>query len=199
MKKKVILFPCVFFALLVLGAFTSVKRKTFPANQQEELIFWSYEVKLSWDDFKAKPDPKNNKTALTTAGLSIKTDQSSPNKIQVQIESRFQPNLSWSKDKDNDYLLMHEQKHFDLVEVYARTARKTFLENNRQPKTKLVKYLENVFESTQKELRNRQELYDRETDHSRDSLQQVKWNKQINKELRELKDFAEKTVEIELY
>jgi hypothetical protein len=167
--------------------------------QAEDLIYWSYEVKLSWDDFKAKPDPKNNKTALTTAGLSMKTEQLNQQSIEVQIESRFQPQLSWSKDKENDYLLVHEQKHFDLVEVYARLARKTLTENNKQPKAKLLKYLEQVFETTQNNLRERQALYDKDTDHSRDSLQQVKWNKQINKDLRDLKDFAETKVSIELY
>lgn len=198
MSRKFI-FSLTLFFLTGLVAFTYPLLKNSIGNLQEELIYWSYEVKLSWDDFKGKPDPKNNKTALTTAGLSIKTNQTTPNQIEVQIESRFQPNLSWSKDKENDYLLMHEQKHFDLVEVYARTARKTLNENKKQAKAKLVKYLETVFENTQKELKNRQELYDKETDHSRDSLQQVKWNKQINKELRELKDFAEKSVQIELY
>jgi|694.fasta_scaffold02623_5 hypothetical protein len=163
-----------------------------------EYLYWSYEVKLTWDDFTAKPDPKNNKTALTTAGLSIKTEQVNAHTIEVIIESRFQPSLSWSKDKNNDYLLEHEQKHFDLVEVYARTARKTLQENNKQAKAKLLKYLEQVFADTQEKLFQRQALYDKETDHSRDSLQQVEWNRKINRELRELKDFSEQKVSIEI-
>ncbi len=189
---------CCLSLLFILLKWSSTHEMQAKSFQSEDLIYWSYEVKLSWDDFKAKPDPKNNKTALTSAGLSIKTEQINQQSIEVQIESRFQPQLSWSKDKENDYLLLHEQKHFDLVEVYARSARKILTENNKQPKAKLVKYLEQVFENTQNNLRERQALYDKDTDHSRDSLQQIKWNKQINKELWELKDFAEKKVSIEL-
>jgi hypothetical protein len=85
-----------------------------------------------------------------------------------------------------------------LVEVYARTARKTLQENNKQAKAKLLKYLEQVFADTQEKLFQRQALYDKETDHSRDSLQQVEWNRKINRELRELKDFSEQKVSIEI-
>jgi hypothetical protein len=169
-----------------------------PQNISNDYLYWSYEVKLTWDDFKSKPDPKSNKTALTTAGLSIKTEQQNPKAIEVIIESRFQPSLSWCKDKQSDYLLEHEQKHFDLVEVYARSARKTLFENNKQSKSKLLKYLEQVFAETQENLRVRQALYDKETDHSRDSVQQLKWNRQINLELRELKAFADQKVIIEI-
>ena len=96
-----------------------------------EFILWQENKKLKIQDFKAenKDTIKVNRQQFLGAISAIRIEYSSfqRNKNSVpdfSIKTYFDPNESWMLLK-NDYVLQHEQIHFDLTELYARKMRKS--------------------------------------------------------------------------
>ena len=91
-------------------------------------IFWSSDTMLTWKDFK-KEIPKNSKTkSHGFVGIDIDPEKKDNDDytLQVTIHAYFLKPSSEKPDKDeqSDDALHHEQKRFDLAEVYARKLRK---------------------------------------------------------------------------
>ncbi|HSP39953.1 MAG TPA: hypothetical protein VLN46_00870, partial [Gillisia sp.] len=108
---------------------------TFSAFSQYDpgKIFWEQDG-LTWEDFKALPNEESKFDANTNAGLSFSWGVKNTNgdiELTYEVTSYFNPKLSWVKiDSDNDYLLKHEQLHFDITELHARKLRKKLAEVN---------------------------------------------------------------------
>ena len=101
----------------------------------------------------------------------------------------FIKSKSWAKSKNNDILLIHEQGHFDIAELFARKLRKAFAEYKFNYKT-VGKDIDNLFLLNKQERAKMDALYDKETKHSQDKQQQILWNKRIKTELNKLKKYA---------
>ncbi len=104
---------------------------------KDDFILWQENKKLKIQDFKAdnKDTIKVNRQQFLGAISAIRIEYSSfqRNKNSVpdfSIKTYFDPNESWMLLK-NDYVLQHEQIHFDLTELYARKMRKS-IESLRQ-------------------------------------------------------------------
>ena len=98
---------------------------------KDDFILWQENKKLKIQDFKAdnKDTVKINRQQFLGAISAIRIEYSSfqRNKNSVpdfSIKTYFDPNESWMLLK-NDYVLQHEQIHFDLTELYARKMRKS--------------------------------------------------------------------------
>jgi len=87
-------------------------------------------------------------------------------------------------------LLEHEQGHFDLCEVYVRQLRKQLLAANLKA-FNLIKDGNAIYKQVYAAYLDRQELYERETNHGLDRAGQVKWNKSISDELSTLEAYSE--------
>src|SRR5687767_2000030 len=87
-------------------------------NNEDELLRWSSTRKLAWSDYKGRPDPASDAAASTTTYLGIDYHFSN-NGFTYKIDSRFSKTRSWGLHK-TEYILSHEQGHFDIAEVYAR-------------------------------------------------------------------------------
>ena len=99
--------------------------------EKDDFILWQENKKLKIQDFKAdnKDTIKVNRQQFLGAISAIRIEYSSfqRNKNSVpdfSIKTYFDPNESWMLLK-NDYVLQHEQIHFDLTELYARKMRKS--------------------------------------------------------------------------
>lgn len=164
------------------------------AQENPQKIYWK-EAKLSWDDFKAKPIPDSPFHANTNAGLSYSWGLKNENgKIELNYEVRgfFNPNSSWvdPKSKTNDYLLQHEQLHFDITELHARKLRKKLAELRieqlgKNPKSSLNK----LYEDIEKERAAMQLKYDRESNHSINKEGEAKWQNFVKRELKKFENF----------
>ena len=104
---------------------------------KDDFILWQENKKLKIQDFKAdnKDTIKVNRQQFLGVISAIRIEYSSfqRNKNSVpdfSIKTYFDPNESWMLLK-NDYVLQHEQIHFDLTELYARKMRKS-IESLRQ-------------------------------------------------------------------
>ncbi len=90
--------------------------------QQSPSIPWSEARKLSWSDFKARPDAASANAAMTNSIINIEFNFDDTS-LDYTISCRFDKNRSWVKVRTVS-VLEHEQGHFDIAEIYARVLAK---------------------------------------------------------------------------
>ncbi len=146
-------------------------------QNNEELIDWNASRKLSWEDYKASPNPRSDAAASTTTYLRISYDITSEG-FTYKIRSQFSKTSSWGRYK-TDYILKHEQGHFDIAEIYARMLNKQMSEYvfNHQ---RYQEDLNNIYFTIEREREQMQEDYDNETNHSINKEKQEIWFKKID-------------------
>src|ERR1700733_10251558 len=94
-------------------------------TKSSSLIDWSADKRLTWSDFKARPDENSPNAALTGTNIQFDFAYSSQTGFTYHITCRFDKNKSWGRVK-TDYILSHEQGHFDIAEIYTRKLCKAF-------------------------------------------------------------------------
>ena len=152
------------------------------------LIDWSASRKLTWSDFKSKPDPSSANAALTSSTINVEFGYNK-NGLKHSITCRFDKSKSWVRVK-NDYILNHEQRHFDLTEAYARELHKELQEYVFKKET-VSDDLNKIYGRVMRQLVDAQDQYDKQTDHSLDSAKQNAWNSKIGAMLTGLEDYKE--------
>lgn len=148
----------------------------------QDMIIWSENKKVEWQDFKATPDQKSKHSASINTGVKYtwKTKYSNGKQIlSYEVFAYMIPSKSWVKSgKENDYILSHEQLHFDITELYARKIKKSFDEYTL--KSSIKKDLKAIYDSLMQQRYNMQKQYDKETNHSIDTTNQKKWQLKID-------------------
>lgn len=156
-------------------------------------IYWQEGLKLKWENFKSRVNNQrgSNVVAYTNCGWSYSYVKSSNPKapIRIKVETIFNENLSWKDDKRiNDYVLLHEQKHFDAAEVYARKLRKELSEKIKTS-SDFDKYFRTVYNRILKEYQSFQKQYDAETKNGMVEEKQAEYNRMIAEELEYYKSY----------
>jgi hypothetical protein len=155
--------------------------------QGDEFIEWSPIKKLTWNDYLASPSSTSDAAAITSTALGM--EYHLRNKVLTYtITCRFSKNNSWGRYK-TEYILRHEQGHFDITELFARKLAKEIKEYKFDPR-KYQQELNRVYKKVMEEKEDYQEKYDKETDFSRNKEKQIEWLKKIKGELDELDEFA---------
>jgi len=170
--------------LILLFSLIDTNAKPRPTDS---LIDWSAERKLIWDDFKAQPDGVSVNAALTSTRIDI--DYSLNNReFKYHISCQFDPFKSWGRVK-NDYILSHEQAHFDIAEIHARLLNKA-LKNYKFNFKTAKDDIGEIYQQLMQEHHDMQEQYDEETNYSRNETQQKEWRKKITEQLNSLEAFS---------
>ena len=157
-------------------------------QQDNSLIDWRANYKLAWNDFKAIPDKNSPNAALTST--AIKIDFSYKNdELKYHISCRFDKYASWGRIK-NEYILSHEQAHFDIAEIYARKLNKALKEYKPDPFT-VKEDINKIYGRLMHAHHAMQVEYDEATNYSLNVIEQAKWLKKINERLNELKNYAD--------
>jgi hypothetical protein len=141
---------------------------------------------LIWDDFKGIPDDNSSFYAFTVWNMKSEVINVKFRKDTVVFSYKAYAELgdsSWiKKGKESDYLLKHEQGHFDIAKLCAKEITETmkrtvFLRSEFPAKFNIVL----------KEIREKYNImtwrYDLETNHSKDKANQKKWDYFFQKEL----------------
>lgn len=140
--------------------------------KEEEMLDWSYDRPLTWEDYKGRPDPESDAAASTTTYLAIEYNMKGST-FSYKVHSRFSCDKSWGLHK-TDYILAHEQGHFDIAEVYARILHKKMSEYRFDKRT-YQKDLKKIYEEVVEAKEEMQEKYDKETNHSIYKANQADW------------------------
>ena len=190
------LFKIVFF--FALGLFLNFMIKT------DDLILWESNNSLQINDFKAlqkdtvKTGGKKFLGAISAISIEVITTQKSrytPPKLVVK--NYFDKQQSWMLVK-NDYVLQHEQIHFNISELYARKIRKSADSLARKNITNLNIYRNMVNNWEQKKQKTNNQ-FDAENDDSflkigkeiffKKNPKQKEWKNNIEDELNEMNEF----------
>ena len=176
----------IFFILIGLILFSAFSF----CKGDDDVIVWSKGRKLTWDDYKGKPKPRFA-AASTVYSLGRKVLLQGGKTI-ARIQAYFYCNDSWKKeDWINQSVLDHEQKHFDIVELFCRRMRKQITGMTFKNFKDAVSKVDSLYETHNKEMDKFQDKYDIETDGSMNGDAQRKWNKKIDDEINELKAYEE--------
>ena len=159
---------------------------------QQKKIAWS-EKPLSWDDFQAKADASSNYSANLNSGISYSWTFSTASGKPVliyEVTSSFYPDLSWKKQQINDpnYLLEHEQTHFNISELHARKLRKALA--NYEVGRSVRQDLKKIYQDIEAERVEMQHQFDEETSHSEKRLIEMEWRKYVAEELKKLQQYS---------
>ena len=171
-----------------LACFLFVPSLIFAQSDEEEMLDWNSSRELTWADYKAKPNPLSDAAASTTTTLVVNYDITSVS-FKYKIQSRFSKTRSWGLHK-TDYILSHEQGHFDIAEIFARKLHQKLSEYKFDRKT-YQKDLKKIYEAVTKEKEEIQNNYDKETNHSIKKKEQADWLKKIAAMLEEYADWAD--------
>ncbi len=105
----------------------------YDPTKDKDVIIWSKDRKLKWEDFQGIPDTKSKHIALTNSIGYQKTDPMiNENGKQFEFKlgniktyALFRKSGSWVKESvlntpNQDVILEHEQGHFDIGEIFRR-------------------------------------------------------------------------------
>lgn len=158
-------------------------------------IIWKSDVKLNWNNFKSNLNNEFNGddiAAYASCGWEISVKGSSDPKQPVTIEvvTLFNEEKSWKHpDTNDDYTLNHEQKHFDICELFARKFRREIALNIKNSGDYNKKF-QKMYDQALKDYKNFQMMYDKETHHGLNKEQQEIYNLRIKTDLEKLKNYA---------
>mgnify|MGYP001592442583 CR=1 FL=1 len=163
---------------------------------KQEAINWQNGSELNWKSFKAKAPRSSSYRALSAVGISAGMSLEN-NILELTVQSFFEPKESWTKEKESEYLLNHEQMHFNISEIHARRLRKEYLNAD----WTLKNFNSNFSKMLKKQLAEEnkmQKAYDSETNHSIVKEEQTRWDRFIKKELKELNRYGSNRVVLKL-
>ncbi len=171
------------FAILfiVLGNYSS-----------EEQLVWDEDYRLSWSDFRGKPQENMDAVAITASGLSSSLSATTTSKrlvdYTITITANFYPEKSWFKPgRVDEIVLAHEQLHFDITELNARKLRKRIAEFRFTLDIKAE--LGQLVKIANRNLAEMQEQYDGESNYSMTVEAQKKWQIYVKEELIRLSNY----------
>ena len=156
-------------------------------QNDEPALSWNDTYKLSWQDFKAKPDPNDTAVAITASGITFgfsirQTDKNEVVSFTSEVHAYFYPEQSWFKiEQADNHILGHEQLHFNITELFARKFR--YRISQLKVSNDVRGQLKKIHNDINVELSLMQKRYDNETVYSRHFELQSKWKIYVDTEL----------------
>lgn len=151
----------------------------------ETEIDWTPNRKLTWDDFKGKPDLEEfpNALAVTNSGISYESGAINVFKEgKIFIRCVFFNRGSWViPEGKTDYVLRHEQIHFDITEIYSRMLRKEIQDANLTPNNSVR--IKAIYDNIMAQWEKRQARYDYQTKKGAKKETQEEWEAIVKIEL----------------
>lgn len=184
------------FQLIIIGLI--LIQSSF-GQKKTKLIQWEEDRPLTWEDFKGRPSVTTSYYAMTYGMLEPAFAPIDGGKYKFTLAVSFDTKRSWvKKGKGTEELLLHEQNHFNIFEIYARIFMKRLKDEDVFEGKNFSKELNKIFQKTFKELTNIQDKYDKETNHSINKTKQKEWNEKLSNMLLEYQDYAYREVIFEV-
>jgi len=181
----------LFISILIVTALpcfsqvsVTVKWNQYNSLLKNDTIYYNPGKKITWQDFKGKPDVQSGATAITSSGFGYLAGiQSHEGKtdIGITVYCYFSKPGSWVRTA-SDYALNHEQHHFDISFIVTSL----FIQKLKAAKFTRNNYdalLEKIYRESCRELEKMQNDYDGQTRNGRLPIVQAEWNEKIEKQL----------------
>jgi len=155
-------------------------------NAEGDTIYYSLKRPLKWDDFQSKiPSSRFDAQVYPTIGYEEHASVTGGIiNVGLAIKVCLPKSAAWVRARmQNDYILNHEQRHFDIAKIVAEHFKQKINAENLT-----VNNYEGIinFEylDTYREMDKLQKQYDDETLHGTDRQAQQQWDLRIDKELK---------------
>ena len=159
----------------------------------ETTIAWQPYRKLSWADFRGNVPGQAppEMAAVTSCGIAYETNVCrTGHQVKISVYSQFNKEASWVKPGvATAAILVHEQGHFDLCELYCRKLRQAFASAEVTPEN-MNRVLPRIFKQIEAEYLQRQQNYEAETMHGTIAFAQQLWVQEMSNELNDSLLFA---------
>lgn len=154
------------------------------AQKDDKRFSWNENRKLSWNDFKGPVVTQNDESAAATCcSIGLTVDNDAAGEPVINVYNSFYINKSWVKeDARIESVLVHEQGHFDLCELYTRKLRTRVATIDLKSAT-AKEDLMNIYSALSDEYETRQQAYEQETAHGTIIHEQERWKEMIGNEL----------------
>jgi hypothetical protein len=184
-----------FFVLFLPGSSVyaqfnvSINWQQIKAGNAGDTIYYNPGRKLTWEDFRAKPDISSPAAAITESGFGYNMTMQTYNhktNVVITVYCYFNKKKSWVKNNiDADYALVHEQHHYDITYINACL----FVKKLKEAQFNLGNYnylVDKIHDESFAALDKMQDDYDGQTSNGRINRMQTVWNKKIDRLLAEL-------------
>lgn len=178
--KKILL-----YLLLVVTA------SSFIQSKEDKYLFWDFESHLKWTDFHGHIKPDDEHAASASYIGFFHKIRRCEHRDSVLLDTRtfFNKTASWVRvPAVNPSLLLHEQRHFDLTELYARHFRKA-LQQLPVKENFLSLQVDSVYKYYTAKCDSMHVVYDFETNHGLNPIEQFKWNEYIRYNLLAMNEY----------
>lgn len=194
----------------VIVIIASIIMLAAPQNVQATIIPWDEDRPLSWDDFEGEPDEGSEYHANTGYGIDFDYEYGVGENedgcyivFRINATAYFNKTSSWVKGERGEDLLKHEQKHFDIAEIYKRKLIEKFEEEyedkqfpcpesegggaptEEEMNAEAERIMSELFNEIMDEMEQKQDEYDRETDHGQNPQEQQEWCDWVEEQLSE--------------
>lgn len=152
---------------------------------EESTIIWNEARPLTWADFRGEVTENPASAAQSWVGIGF-FGKCLDGKFSFEANAFFHKDSSWVVDrKKSGRLLLHEQGHFDIAEIFAIKLRKTLSEiaDPCKDMDKTQSEINSLIEANKVQLQQEQEAYDVQTEHGKNKKKQKKWLKRIKEQL----------------
>ncbi|WP_026464350.1 DUF922 domain-containing protein [Adhaeribacter aquaticus] len=154
-------------------------------SQKSDTLVYNPEKKLTWDDFKGKPNYSRSEAGaqiIVSINLRVKKVSFWSGKTTYDVYAIAFRNQSWVKPGYKDaYTLAHEQVHFDIAHIFAETLE---LQLNSLGADEQKEKVEELLQKNSREMGQYQVLYDRETNGGNNKTKQKQWAEKIAADLK---------------
>lgn len=181
------------FILLILFIFQVKLNYSHPGRKlAQDTIVWSAERLLTKADFKGKRS--SGGVASTSSGLSLRS-KDNDGALMLYVVAVFYKSKSYMKG-DSQYILKHEQLHFDITELHARKLRQKISEKDFEKVKSVSREIQRSFDEAIRDCEKEQSKYDKETNHSINAAKQKEWSEKIKQQLEELEKYGSTEINI---
>ena len=164
-------------------------------DDNEVKMVWQKNRRLNWSDYQGK-EQKRFAVASTVYSMYRTVYIDSNKNIMASVKAIFYPRDSWKSSYIDDVVLTLEQKHFDIVELYARKLRKQLSELKVKDETDAQNKLDSLYIILDKEMDIFQDKYDNDTDYSTAHDEQQSWIQNIDAAIDNLVDYQNTEVQL---
>lgn len=157
-----------------------------------DTIIWQKDSMLTFADFHAKI-PKGYAGCASTFILLTPIEQSG--NIVFSVQAVFMKSKS-AITKTSDYILKHEQLHFDICELYARKLRQMMAETDFTKVKNIQSEIQKMYNKVNNEFIKTEDKYDNDTNHGENPAKQKVWDDDIASQMKDLDKYSEINVDV---
>lgn len=168
---------CFLIVLIIISAFN------------DSHLVWSEGRKIKWNDFEGLVEEGSPSQASISTFIEVERGHFSGGFPKFKVVTMMDKSNSWYKSGSSNRLLVHEQLHFDIAEIYSRKIRQA-VDSLINKEIHDFTIYDSLVVSLLQEESEYNDLYDKQTSHSVNLDEQKRWQGLVLFELKELENYA---------